>query len=54
MSYKENRATLVRREKNLMTHFIDAHKNGDNKAKAGITQEMQRNVAQRRALKRGS
>ncbi len=39
---------LVRREKELMVKYIDAHKRGDHKTLEGVQKEMKRNVEQRR------
>ena len=52
MSYQGRRRELVRREKELMVKFSDAHKNQDKKAKEGIEKEIHKNVEQRRLLKR--
>ena len=43
-----NRKELVRREKDLMVKYTDAHKRGDKKTLEGVQKEMKRNVEQRR------
>lgn len=46
-----DRKQLVRQEKNLMVHYIEAHKRGDTKTLVGVQQEMKKNVEQRRYAK---
>ncbi len=43
-----NKKELVRREKDLMVHYVEAHERGDHKALEGIQKEMKKNVEQRR------
>ncbi len=43
-----DRSQLVRQEKNLMVHYIDAHKRGDTKKLEGVQRELKKNTEQRR------
>ena len=43
-----NRSELVRHEKDLMVHYIVAHDRKDEKTKADVMKEIQRNVEQRK------
>ena len=40
------REELVRRQKDLMTHYIEKHQRGDEKGKSDVMQEYQRNNEQ--------
>ncbi len=42
------RSELVRHEKDLMLHYISAHKSGDARKKSEVMQEFQKNVEQRK------
>ncbi len=43
-----SREELVRHEKDLMVHYISAHKAGDERKKSEVMQEFQKNVEQRK------
>jgi hypothetical protein len=42
---------LVNREKDLMVHYIEKHRRGDEKGKSEVMKEIQRNIQQRRGAK---
>lgn len=47
-----NRKEVVRREAELMEHYISAHDSGDERKKNEVMQEFQKNVEQRKFAKK--
>ena len=43
-----NRKEVVRKEKELMVHYTTAHNAGDERKKAEVMQEIQKNIEQRK------
>ena len=43
-----NRKEVVRKEKELMVHYIEKHRQHDERGKAEVMQEIQKNIEQRK------